>query len=284
MLQGAWPQAKPTTALQTRGERCQVRPKQPSHWGQMIAVSRLLQQRELPHITQVSAVSRAGVPRLLPLGHKTRWLWTSPLKTWSLKSTCRCLQATLSGSLQGGPGVGPRPHTHINITEGLFLLALLILNTRLSLFHPLVSSGRPTYAWQPTSAALHEECAGARGEKRWGRREGGFTDHEVESVVGNKAEILFLLLVRAVPKFTASVKAQGSLPCQRAQESCLILRRWQLLYHMDLCSAITHRELWRGLSCNKTPSKSTLFKVSVYNTQLGWGRDSFSLFWNHCKA
>lgn len=101
---------------------------------------------------------------------------------------------------------------------------------------------------------------------------------------GNKAGILFSLLARASIKFTAPVKAQGSLPCQQSQQSCVTLLRWQLLSHTDPSTDITHREQRRGLSCSSTGSKSTLLKVSIYSTGLGRCRDSFSPSRNCCKA
>lgn len=183
---------------------------------------------------------------------------------------------------------GARPHTHINNHKRAFSTWVPCPQHQAQPL-PLTGALRQTQSWRKAnfwsiSAALHEEHAGACCEMHWGRMKVGFTIHKLKSVTGNKAEIRCLLLVRAISKFTTPVKAQGSLPCQRAQESCLILLRWQLLSHTDLSADITHRELWRGLSCNNTRSKSTLLKVSVCSIQLGQGRDSFSPFWNRCKA
>lgn len=183
---------------------------------------------------------------------------------------------------------GPDPTLISITTKGLFLLECLVLNTRLNLFHSPVPRDRLSHGEKLISGQSLQHCMRSmQGLAVKCTEEGWRWDlfiHKVKSVAGNKAEICCLLLVRAITKFTTPVKAQGSLPCQRAQESCLILLRWQLLSHTDLSADITQRELWRGLSCNNTRSKSTLLKVSVYSIQLGQGRDSFSPFWNCCKT
>lgn len=146
---------------------------------------------------------------------------------------------------------------------------------------PLTRVPGQTHLWIEGSVfvslqALHEEHTGAPVERaEGGRRVNG---HEVKAATGNKAGILFSLLARAIIKFTTPVKAQGSLPCQQSQQSCFIPLRCQLLSHKDLSAGITHRGVWRGLSCNNSSSKSTLLKVSVHSTRLGRGTDSFSPF------
>lgn len=268
--------------LQTRSEGCQVRPKKKSRLGWRITASGLLQQSKLPHITHISAVSCVDVPSLFLLHNKACWLQTSLPGDLVVQ---KHVQVPSSHSVQlfaGWSRHGPRPHTHNSNHRRAFSTCVPCPQHRARPL-PLTGVLRQTHLrmranfWS-TSTALHEECTGAHCEMHWGRVEGGFTSHEVKSVTGNKAEILFLLLFRAITKFTTPVKAQGSLPCQRAQESRLISLRWQLLSHTDLSADTTRRELWRGLSCNNTRSKSTLLKVSVYSIQLGQGRASFSPF------
>lgn len=153
MPHGAWVHAKTTATLQTRSEGCQVRPKK-SRYRQAITVSGLLQQSKLPHVTQISAVSCVDIPSLFLLSNKTCWLQTSPLETWWFKSTCRCFQATLYGSMQGGPDP-----TLISITtKGHFLLECLVLNTRLNLFHSPVPWDRLSHGGRLISGQSLQHC------------------------------------------------------------------------------------------------------------------------------